>query len=279
MIKTIDRNRIILRLIKSVVRRVLEILVDKIFNSSPKVGKFLNSRYLIVRGQGYGTSTTTQEASLALAFFDPRHEELRILDVGANIGDYTAACLEVSSNIQIRSFEPSPFTSQLLRQRFAHLDSVQVFELALGAEPGTRVLYSDKIGSGMASLKKRRLDHHQIFFSETEVVSVVTLDEWCKSNNFIPNLIKLDVEGHELDVLAGGKGTLRDVDVVQFEFGGCNIDTRTYIQDFWYFFQAIEFDLFRVSPFGALPVTSYSEEDEYFRTTNFIAVNRKTMHK
>jgi len=268
-----------LRLIKSSLRRVLEFLIDKIFYFAPKVGKFVHYRYLMGQGQGYGTSTTTQEARLALSFFKPIPSELRILDVGANIGDYTAACLEISENIQIRAFEPSPFANQILRKRFAHLSSVKVIELALGAGSGTKVLYSDELGSGMASLTKRRLDHHQIFFSESENVSVVTLDEWCKSNNFTPNLLKLDVEGHELDVLAGGKVTLRDVEVVQFEFGGCNIDTRTFFQDFWYFFQDIGFDLFRLTPFGALPLTSYSEEDEYFRTTNFIAVNRKIKQK
>jgi FkbM family methyltransferase len=205
---------------------------DRVFNFVPKVGKFLNSRYLRVRGQGYGTATTKQEARQALAFFVPQEGELRILDVGANIGDYAAACLEISRNVRIKCFEPSHFTSEILRNRFANFGVVEVIELALGIEPGTRILYSDKVGSGMASLTKRRLDHHQISFSETEVVSVVTLDEWCQLNNFIPNLIKLDVEGHEFDVLIGGKEILGKVDLVQFEFGGCNIDTRTFFKIF-----------------------------------------------
>ena len=273
----IRRKRSILGIIKTLFRRFLESILDQIFSSSPKVGSFIHSRYLRVRGQGYGTSTTTQEARLAMAFFKSMPNELKILDVGANIGDYTAACLEISENIQIRSFEPSPVANQILRNRFAHQSAVRVIELALGAESGTKVLYSDEPGSGMASLTKRRLDHHKIFFSNQNIVSVVTLDEWCKTNEFIPNLIKLDVEGHELEVLAGGKEILGEVHLVQFEFGGCNIDTKTYFQDFWYLFQALDFDLFRITPFGTQRIERYSEEDEYFRTTNFIAVNRRSV--
>lgn len=53
------------------------------------------------------------------------------------------------------------------------------------------------------------------------------------------------VEGHELDVLAGAEEALKSVQLVQFEFGGCNIDTRTYFQDFFYFFQQHGFAIHR----------------------------------
>ena len=46
-----------------------------------------------------------------------------------------------------------------------------------------------------------------------------------------PDLIKIDVEGHELDVLDSGRETVSRVWVVQFEFGGYNIDTRTCFHD------------------------------------------------
>ena len=82
----------------------------------------------------------------------------------------------------------------------------------------------------------------------------------------------MDVEGHELDVLKGATKALQDISIIQFEFGGSNIDTRTYFQDFWYFFSDLGFDLYRLGPRKPLRITNYSEHDETFRPTNYIAV-------
>jgi hypothetical protein len=58
---------------------------------------------------------------------------------------------------------------------------------------------------------------------------------------------------------------------VHVGFGGCNIDTRTFFQDFWYFFMEQNFRIWRITPSGIFQVKSYSEYDESFVTTNYIA--------
>ena len=82
----------------------------------------------------------------------------------------------------------------------------------------------------------------------------------------------MDVEGHELDVLKGGFKTLALAKVVQFEFGGCNIDTRTFFQDFWYLLTEAGFQIHRISEGGPIHISHYSEQEECFRTTNYLAV-------
>jgi hypothetical protein len=91
------------------------------------------------------------------------------------------------------------------------------------------------------------------------------------------DIVKIDVEGHELAVLRGFGRALAATRVVQFEFGGCNIDTRTYFRDFWYFFTDEGFDLYRITPIGAERIHRYRESEEAFTVTNFIAVNRSTV--
>lgn len=88
------------------------------------------------------------------------------------------------------------------------------------------------------------------------------------------DLVKLDIEGHELHALEGFGTAVDHSRVIQFEFGGCNKDTRTFFKDFFYFFADHCFDLFRMSPFGIFHVSSYSEREEFFHITNNIAVNR-----
>jgi hypothetical protein len=82
------------------------------------------------------------------------------------------------------------------------------------------------------------VDHFGIKFDFEERIQVNTLDEWVQNQSTLvqPPILKLDVEGHELSVLTGGKEMLKKIQLVQFEFGGSNIDARTYFQDFWYFF-------------------------------------------
>jgi hypothetical protein len=84
----------------------------------------------------------------------------------------------------------------------------------------------------------------------------------------------MDVEGHELDVLQGAELALSNIEIIQFEFGGCNIDTRTFLQDFWYLLSERGYELFRLTPRGIKKITKYTENDEVFSTTNFVAVRK-----
>ena len=65
------------------------------------------------------------------------------------------------------------------------------------------------------------------------------------------------------------------IDMVTFEFGGCNIDTRTFFQEFWYFFTKNDMDIYRITPSGYLyKLEQYKEIIEQYRTTNFIAIKK-----
>jgi len=67
------------------------------------------------------------------------------------------------------------------------------------------------------------------------------------------------------------------IGMVMFEFGGCNIDTRTFFRDFWHFFSDRGMRLHRITPGGSLfPLDRYTESLEQFRTTNFLAVAART---
>ena len=89
--------------------------------------------------------------------------------------------------------------------------------------------------------------------------------------------LKIDVEGHELDVLNGGTKMFSGsaIGMVTFEFGGCNIDTRTFLQDFFCFFRDHQMRIARITPAGYLhELHSYQEAYEQFRTTNFVCYRR-----
>jgi FkbM family methyltransferase len=204
---------------------------------------------------------------------------LCVFDVGSNKGQFLKMILEGLQDIpfSVHAFEPSRHTFVSLSENIKSNLNIQLNNFGLGKERGEFELFYNEIGSGLASLSKRRLEHFGIDFKYSEKVRIDTLDNYC-GNQKVRNidLLKLDVEGHELDALQGGIQMFQGkrIRMVTFEFGGCNIDTRTYFQDFWYFFKKIGMgSILRIAPSGYMePLLQYKEEYEQFRTTNFLVL-------
>ncbi|CAN2171424.1 fkbM_fam, methyltransferase, FkbM family [Candidatus Nanopelagicaceae bacterium] len=251
-------------------------MVSLVINTLPTISKVLEQEIQIAQGKGFGSFSTEKEVESALSFIDVNDsKKLVVLDIGANVGDYTAAIIRRVKNLKVYAFEPSSFTFSKLNGKFNKRPEVELINSAIGNQEGKAILWSDKPGSGLASLSHRKLEHFGIEFEENEEITIHRLESWCTENRVHPDLIKIDVEGHELDVLNSGRSVISNSAVVQFEFGGCNIDTRTFFQDFWHFFNDMGFSLYRITPTGPKKVSRYSEHDETFRTTNYLAINPK----
>ena len=226
-------------------------------------------------GKGTGGSGGVAPELSAIEAFLPKTIET-ILDIGGNKGDWTRAAISRwgSRLKKIYIFEPSRHHLQSI----AAIDDPRVtfVPAAIGSAPGTATLYSDAEGSGMASLTKRRLDHLSIDFNMSEKVDVITLDNFIQQNGIQHvDYAKFDIEGHELDAFKGAVKSFENkiFKTISFEFGGCNIDTRTFFQDFWYFLKPLGFDIYRLNRRGrAFRIDRYTEIHENFRHTNFIAV-------
>lgn len=204
---------------------------------------------------------------------------LLIFDVGANKGQFLHLMEQGLQGIacHIHAFEPSKYTYQALSDNAKIYSNVTLNNFALGKRVGEFELFYDQPGSGLASLTKRELTHFNIDFKYSEKVHVDTLDNYCTRNGIqAVDHLKLDIEGHELDVLEGGVQMFRNqqIRMVSFEFGGCNIDSRTYFRDFYNFFRDHGMNkIFRIVPSGYLvPVHQYKEMYEQFRTTNFLVL-------
>lgn len=149
----------------------------------------------------------------------------------------------------------------------------KTFNIGFGKDKGILKLYYDEVASGLASLTKRDLSLLNKDFEKSEDVEIDIIDDFCKNNNIKQiDLLKIDVEGHELDVLEGASNMLNKTNIIMFEFGGCNIDTKTYFRDFYKFFTDRKMQIYRITPSGYLhKLERYKESYEQFRTTNFIA--------
>lgn len=229
---------------------------------------------LAIYGVGYGSASIKREVKATKKYLKGGI----LIDVGANKGAYSRELLRqyACAVKELHIFEPS----EDLAKNFLKFSDPRVYvnNFGLSNISGAAQLYKVSGYPGLNSLTKRRLDHFDLAMDEVEEINLTTLDAYVLEKNIqYINLLKMDVEGHELDVLKGASECLAKgiIGCIQFEFGGCNIDTRVFFRDFWCLLVDFHgFEIYRITPFGVNHIKSYSELDEIFLTTNFLAVKK-----
>jgi FkbM family methyltransferase len=263
----------------SVIKRALSVFTGNGISQSLLEYNVRFAQYLM--GVGAGTRVHTSGEMSLVRYLNSLHgQSTCVFDVGANIGQFASLVRGHCdiSQMQIHSFEPSVQAIEQFERVHGDCPRIRLNRLALGASDGAATLYSDRPASGLSSLTKRDLGHIGKTMSLSQPVQVRTLDGYCEEHRIERiHLLKIDVEGHEREVLEGSArmfGSQR-IDAVTFEFGGCNIDTRTYFRDFYRFFSDRDMQIFRITPRGYLRlIAKYRETHEQFLTTNFMAVRR-----
>ena len=206
-----------------------------------------------------------------------KDKSVTLFDVGANVGEFTLEILEAFRNQQffLYAFEPSDHASAQLREKVSALPNVQVIQKALGDKETTADLFAPTAGSALGSLHQRDLSQYNISFSPNEKVTVTTLDKFCFENKIDRiHLLKIDVEGYELAVLKGAAAMIERnaIEVIQFEFGGTSLDSRTYFKDFFLLLSP-KYKIYRILPKGLRELPKYSERLEIFQSANYLAVS------
>lgn len=222
-----------------------------------------------------GTSRSGERAALKALLGDSTHTAV-VLDVGANIGNYTADVLATGASATVHCFEPSATAYTQLAMRFADLPNVVTHNIGLGDVEQALPLYADAAGSPIGSVFPRRLEYLGLTLRPIETATVRRLDRVFTELQLEQiDLLKLDVEGLELAVLRGAGDLLTSGAVrnIQFEFGGCNIDSRTFFRDFWELLNP-RYRMYRIVNDGLTPIDRYDERLELFLTTNYVAIWR-----
>jgi len=230
----------------------------------------------LAKGKGFGMSSIREEVAACSQML--AGDAKIMIDVGSNKGDYTAEVLHCYPIAEYHLFEPSATNVFILRQRFANLSHVKIHQFGLSDRAGVALLYSDSPGSGCASLSPPGFSDGRVApIPMTENIQTRRFDEFWRSRSIkeqIPiDYVKIDVEGHELAVMKGFGDLIRQVRILQFEFGQKHIDTRTFFRDIWCYLIENQFSIYRLTPYGPERLLNYMERDETFLVTNFIALN------
>lgn len=146
------------------------------------------------------------------------------IDIGANVG-YTTSIMARRVGIQgkVVCFEPNPFTFKDLDKNITNWQQtldwhhIKAHPLALSKETGIGKLILSNKNRGEAFVKTNKSDELQQNNTQHQeyTVNLARLDEIIQDIESI-GVMKIDVEGHELEVLQGAekliaKGTIRDL--------------------------------------------------------------------
>lgn len=118
-----------------------------------------------------------------------------VVDAGANIGNHTAFLATFSAAARIHAFEPFPANVPLLRRNVGGFHHVTIHPVALGARYGSvrMALWSSNYGHAM-------VDAGGDIAVEAMPLDAMELED--------VTLLKVDVEGHERQVLDGARRTI-----------------------------------------------------------------------
>lgn len=138
-----------------------------------------------------------------------------VFDVGANVGDMTLSMCKWFPNATVHAFEPYSKTFETLRARVEaspDRDRVRLYNFGFYDKPGTAPLHVTSF-HGANSLVAVSPAYHvfnpHIREEDSEDVQLVRLDDFVAEAGISHiDLMKVDVEGAELEVLSGGVRTL-----------------------------------------------------------------------
>ncbi len=138
-----------------------------------------------------------------------------ILDVGANVGLTTLVMAEtMAADGQIIAFDASEDACALIRANVAlngRAEQVLVVNALVAEHSGLTLDFYGDAASGSASIIPGYLAHHRPLRKVT-----LALDDFIAHAHIVPELIKIDVEGAELQAIAGLRQTMHTIRPILF---------------------------------------------------------------
>ena len=199
-----------------------------------------------------------------------------VLDIGAHIGYYSlVGSLRVGKQGRVIAFEPSEYNAGLLRKTLGEngITNVKVEQKAVGARTGEGKIFLDVENRG----DNRTYDCGEL--RQTRRVKIVALDDYFSRYKGVIDLVKIDIQGYELQALRGMMGLLskKRISVIISELwpeglamaGG---DWREYVlllRKYGFKLRQIDEEHERLVPFSEKIIEQAYAEDKTF-TTNIL---------
>jgi FkbM family methyltransferase len=234
------------------------------------VGHYAQFFLDVNRNENNGNMATNGEFLIEKEYV---HDNDVIFDVGANVGNWSAHCLDLAPKSHIHAFEPVKKTyAEFINKKFPK--NVVANNFALGDKEEIRSITKYGSDHGLGTLHRRTALENDSIGSEE--IKVTTLDNYCEMNNITRiDFLKIDVEGHEYAVLQGALGMInkKSIHAIQFEYGQTYVEARTYLKDIYNLFEKKDYTIYKLYPDGPREMT-YTYDLENMRYANYLILEK-----
>jgi FkbM family methyltransferase len=207
----------------------------------------------------------------------PEGRRVRVVDVGAYVGAWSRSLLATAESrgrmdqIDLHAFEASRSSFEKLVKALGNR-SVSLQQIALSDQPGTATLHITLPACN--SFYEIPRDNCS---PTRETVAKITVDTYARQARLDRiDILKIDTEGHDLAVLNGACGMLRQgrIGVVQFEYNHCWIYARHFLRDAFDLLTPLGYRLGKLTPRGVMFCPSWDEELETFIHAQYVACSK-----
>jgi len=164
----------------------------------------------ITRGTATGIGMSLSLLGLRDRGFQPK----TVLDIGAAYGDWTKECLKVYPNSKFLLLEPLAEYNNALNKMVYQHSNVRFINAVAGAVSGQVEMHvqKDLVGSSLLD------DKDKSYSGSMRSISMVSIDDLLNKGELEPpELVKIDVQGFELEVLKGGGSLFNSAEVFILE--------------------------------------------------------------
>jgi FkbM family methyltransferase len=147
-----------------------------------------------------------------------------LIDVGANVEDFTAEFLSHYKGGRSACFEPVRTTFEKLARRFPANARVAMHQCALSDADGRAAIYihEDNTLCTLGEYTEEANAFYQTATRQSEEIVCARLDSFEFKNDGGKLLVKIDVQGLEGEVIRGGMETIKRADAVLLECSFAN---------------------------------------------------------
>jgi FkbM family methyltransferase len=163
---------------------------------------------------------------------------MKLFDIGTNHGHFTEEYIGLYPDIQAICIEANPTLCSYLVNKFKNFTNVNVYHYLVSQKSNEYIdFYINNECDGISTASTDWVDKSRFNNSSWSIpikLESITLDDLI-DNTFLPDMIKIDVEGYENTVI---KGLTKKVDLIQFEWAEEETesvkDTCEYLQSIGY---------------------------------------------